>query len=199
LTGGAARSAAWWAIAALLGAASVVVWLAPAAHAALEWRPELAWRQPWRAWSAAFVHLSALHLGANLLGLTLVALLGRAAGCGRDAARAWALAWPMAHLALAMQPALEHYGGLSGVLHAGVAVAVVQLLTHASGRPRKVGLALATGLAVKVLLESPWGPPTRPLAGWDFPVAPLAHATGALAGVLTGLAFVAMRRPPRLA
>jgi rhomboid family GlyGly-CTERM serine protease len=190
---------AWLALAALLGAGALLGWITPAASGLLDWRPELAAREPWRAFSAAFVHLSALHLWANLLGLALVALLGRAAGCGRDAALAWGCAWPLTHLALAMQPALASYGGLSGVLHAGVAVVVVQLLARTQGRPRSIGILVAIGLVLKLLLEAPWGAPVRQVPGWDIPIAPLAHAAGALAGVLMGLAFVAMRRPPRVA
>ena len=43
------------------------------------------------------------------------------------AALAWALAWPLTHLALLAEPALLRYGGLSGVLRAGAAVAAVAL------------------------------------------------------------------------
>ena len=39
---------------------------------ALDWQPARIWREPWRAWSAALVHLSALHLVANLAGCALV-------------------------------------------------------------------------------------------------------------------------------
>ena len=44
--------------------------------AALDWQPALASSEPWRAWSAAIVHYSALHLAANLAGIALVAALG---------------------------------------------------------------------------------------------------------------------------
>ena len=81
-----------------------------------------------------------------------------------------------------MQPTLAHYGGLSGVLHAGVAVAAVGLILRSHGMPRAIGAAIAAGLLAKILLEAPWaGPLTRP-RGWDIAVAPLAHAAGALAG-----------------
>lgn len=134
LTGrGAARrpprppAAAWWALCALAGAGALLTALA-GEPAALRWQPERAWTQPWRWWTAAWVHLSTLHLVANLAGTALVAALGPAAGCGRRAALAWAAAWPLTHGALLAQPALAFYGGLSGVLHAAVAVAAVQLL-----------------------------------------------------------------------
>ncbi|HSW07889.1 rhombosortase [Aquabacterium sp.] len=154
--------------------------------ARLDWQPGLAAGQPWRWWTAAFVHWSALHLGANLLGLVLVALLGAAAACRGRAVAAWLLAWPLTHLGLLLQPALRHYGGLSGVLHAGVAVAAVALLRQGARPRRWIGIALLAGLLLKVLLESPWLGPLRHVAGWDIPIAPLAHATGALAGALCG-------------
>ena len=154
---------------------------------ALDWQPALALSQPWRAFSAAFVHLSALHLGANLMGCALVAAWGSRAGCGRADALAWAAAWPLTHLALLLQPQLTHYGGLSGVLHAGVAVAALRLLFSGPGRSRFLGAAVLAGLFIKVLLEAPWQGPLRQVPGWDFAIAPLAHAGGVAAGLLCGL------------
>lgn len=156
--------------------------------AVLRWQPELAFSQPWRAVTAAWVHLSPLHLGANLLGTALVAALGIVARCGRRAALAWALAWPITHLALLAQPELHHYGGLSGVLHAGVAVVAWQLLRAERGARRTIGIALAGGLLLKLLLEAPWQGPLRQVPGWDIAIAPLAHATGAATGALCALA-----------
>lgn len=176
---------AWLALAALLGGAALIGALAP--RAALDWQPALWPAQPWRAWSAAAVHLSAGHLGANLLGLALVAALGREAGCtGRDTL-AWALAWPLTHLGLLLQPALTHYAGLSGVLHAGVAVAGWRLVLAGRGVARGVGVALLAGLLAKVALEAPWLGPVQRWPGWAIPIAPLAHATGIAAGTVTAL------------
>ena len=154
----------------------------------LNWQPALAAAEPWRAVTAAWVHLSTLHLAANLAGTAVVAALGLAAGCGRRAALAWALAWPFTQLGLLAQPALSAYGGLSGVLHAAVAVAVWQLLRGAAGQRRAIGGVLAAGLLAKLWLEAPWQGPLHQMAGWDFPVAPAAHASGALAGWLCALA-----------
>ena len=180
----------WQALCALAGAGALLAWLA-GWGVAWRWQPELAITQPWRALTAGWVHLSGLHLAANLAGTALVAALGQAAGCGRRAALAWALAWPLTHLALLAQPSLAFYGGLSGVLHAAVAVAAWQLLRTGRGAPRAhraIGAALLAGLLVKVLLESPWAGPLRQVPGWDIPIAPLAHAAGALAGWLCALA-----------
>lgn len=155
----------------------------------LDWQPARAASQPWRAITAAWVHLSPLHLGANLLGTALVAALGTVAGCGARATVAWALAWPLTHLALLLQPGLAHYGGLSGVLHAGVAVAAVQVLRQDPGPRRWVGAALLAGLGLKCALEAPWAGPLRAVPGWDIPIAPLAHASGSAAGLLCALAL----------
>ena len=160
-----------------LGSPTLAVWL--------DWQPALALRQPWRVITAAWVHLSGQHLVGNLVGAVLVAAYGQAAGCGRRAALAWALAWPLSHAALLLQPALLHYGGLSGLMHAGVAVASWQLLRGDRGQRRAVGAAVLAMLALKLLLEAPWqGGPLRHEPGWDIAIAPLAHTTGALAGLL---------------
>ena len=189
MAGGVRLIPAWAPWAALCALAAGGALIAPAFDPALlRWQPELALAQPWRSVSAAWVHLSPLHLGANLLGTALVAALGVSAGCGRRAALAWALAWPLTHLALLAQPALARYGGLSGVLHAAVAVAAWQLLRGDRGRRRAIGAALALGLLLKLWLEAPWRGPLRLLPGWDLAIAPLAHASGVAAGWLCALA-----------
>ncbi|MBX3635250.1 MAG: rhombosortase [Rubrivivax sp.] len=177
--------AAWAALATLLGLASLLAWWLPAAP--LDWQPAHAFDQPWRAWTAAFVHWSPLHLGANLAGVLVVGLLGRVARLPAPLALAWAVAWPLTQFGLLLRPELARFGGLSGVLHAGVAVAALALLAAARGRARAIGAAIAAGLVIKILLEEPWGPALREGGGWDIAVAPLAHATGALAGALCAL------------
>ena len=180
---------AWVHWAGLCAAAALGALLAQAIDPArLNWQPALAAAEPWRAITAAWVHLSPLHLAGNLAATAVVALLGRAAGCGRRAALAWALAWPLTQLGLLVQPALTAYGGLSGVLHAAVAVVAWQLLRGERGLRRAVGGAMAAGLLVKLGLEAPWQGPLHQVVGWDFPVAPAAHASGALAGWLCALA-----------
>lgn len=182
---------------ALGGALLLPAWLLglapPAWQEALAWRPELAWREPWRAISAAWVHLSGLHLAANTVGAVLVAALGLVVGVGRRAAWALSLAWPLTHLSLLWQPDVLRYGGLSGVLHAGAAVIAVHLAAGAHALPnralaRGLGLALAGGLLVKVMLERPWGAALQPSADWGFALVPLAHAAGAAWGLLLGAA-----------
>lgn len=189
-------SRAWIALAASFAvAAGVAYGFAPTA---IDWQPGLASTQPWRAWSAPAVHYSLLHLGANLAGTLLVALLGVAARVGWPAVAAWFVAWPLTQAGLLLRPELLHYGGLSGVLHAGVAVAGLHvLLNDALPRRRLIGAAIVALLAVKVIGEAPWGPVlTRP-AGWDIDVAPFAHACGLAAGVLCLLGATAVSRLAR--
>jgi rhomboid family GlyGly-CTERM serine protease len=150
----------------------------------IDWQPALALREPWRAASAALVHWSPQHLAMNLAGCAALALLGWRAMLGPRAVAAWALAWPLTQLGLLAQPALRHYGGLSGVLHAAAAIVAASLLARSTGgRQRMVGGLLLGGLVVKIALEQPWGPATTAVAGWDFALAPAAHASGALAGL----------------
>ncbi len=190
-----------------LAAASVLAWLAPAPW--LDWQPARAAAEPWRAFTAAWVHWSGLHLAANLAGAGVLAALGWVARLPPRATLAWALAWPLTQCGLWLRPDLAHYGGLSGVLHAGVAVAAVWLLAPQPGpqpesqrerrRERAVGAGIALGLVIKLLLEAPWGPTLRSSAEFDIAIAPLAHATGAVAGLLCALllrAWPGQRRMP---
>ncbi len=144
----------------------------------LDWQPA----RPWRAFSAAFVHWSALHLLANLAGCAVLAALGWAARLPARSALAWAIAWPLTQLGLLLQPTLLHFGGLSGVLHAGVAVAVIALLDR-PGRERWVGSAIGLGLCLKLALEQPFGEPLRQVEGWDIAVVPWSHLCGVIAGL----------------
>lgn len=183
---------AWTALAATLAAGTLLGWWLPSP--VLDWQPGLWAGQPWRLVSAAFVHWSALHLGGNVAGAAVVAVLGRVARLPTAAALAWLAAWPLTHLGLLLQPALAHYGGMSGVLHAGVAVAGLWIVRTGRGRARAIGLAVLLGLAVKIVLERPWaGPLARP-QGWDIALAPLAHASGALAGLLCAAVALALVR-----
>jgi rhomboid family GlyGly-CTERM serine protease len=165
----------------------------------IDWQPALAASQPWRAWSAVFVHYSGMHLGANLAGALLVGALGFAARVPARSVLAWCAAWPLTQAGLLLQPELLHYGGLSGVLHAGVAVVAVHVLFAGHAGQRRIGAAMLVVLAAKVLSEAPWAGPLRFPTGWDIAVAPLAHASGVLVGALaSGLAEAVHRRRRQL-
>lgn len=181
---------AWGALAALAAAGALIGGAVPAS--AIDWQPARWATEPWRWWTAAFVHWSGGHLAGNLAGAVLVGALGVVPRLPWRAALAWALAWPLTQLGLLLQPALAHYGGLSGVMHAGVAVAAVEICRIAG--VRWVGGCLLAGLAAKVVADAPWAGPLRHEPGWDIPIAPLAHATGTAAGLL-----LAVSLPPLLA
>ncbi|RZS53183.1 rhombosortase [Sphaerotilus mobilis] len=168
------------------------------AREVLAWRPDRAWDEPWRWWSAAWMHLNTAHLLANLSGAVLVAALGWLLQPDRRMAWAWALAWPLTHLSLLLQPGLTRYGGLSGVLHAGVAVCAVWLWSRGERRgERHLGQALAAGLLLKLLLERAWEAPLNRVAGLDIVVAPLAHAAGAFWGALLALLVIRLTQAAR--
>ncbi len=185
-----ATAKTWLAVTAFWMLGSLIAW--PLEHHAIDWQPALAFTQAWRAFSAAFVHYSPMHLGANLVGAALVGIFGWAAQAPRRMAVAWLAAWPLTQLGLLVQPSLLHYGGLSGVLHAGVIVVCMHLMLAGTPTQRRVGAATWLVVMVKVLLETPWkGPLSHPLE-WDIAVAPMAHATGAVAGLISSAVAIAV-------
>jgi rhomboid family GlyGly-CTERM serine protease len=185
---------AWVGVAAFFGACALAGWRIP--HEWFDWQPALAFGQPWRSLTPVGVHYSVNHLIGNLAGVALAGVFGVAALVPTRMAWAWLAAWPPTHLALLVKPDLAHYGGLSGVVHAGVAIVIVHVLVTGNRRQRLVGAAVLVGFAAKLLSESPWGDALRHPAGWDIAVAPLVHATGALAGA--ACALIALRLPPRM-
>ncbi len=185
----------WLTLCAVLATLSLLAW--PLPREALSWQPALAASEPWRAITAAFVHWTPLHLGANLAGCAVLALLGWRAGLGPGEALAALIALPLTQLGLLLRPELQHYAGLSGELHALVAVAALTLFARRS-REHYIGAALVVGLIAKLALEHPLGPVLRDTPGFDFPVAPFAHLTGTIAGALAwGLTMRATSRSPR--
>ena len=187
----------WPTLCAALALTAVLAQLPP--PQVLDWQPTLATSEPWRALTAAFVHWTPLHLAANLAGCAALALLGARAGLHTRESIAGLIALPLTQLGLLLRPDLQHYGGLSGELHALAAIAALTLLTRqGSGPNRPIGAAIALGLVAKIALEHPLGPALRPTAGFDFPVAPFAHFSGALAGVVAwALTMACSSRMPR--
>lgn len=184
---------AWLVVGMLLLIPSWWAAVQPAALSVLAWQAETAWSEPWRLWSAAWVHLSALHWAANCAGAIGVVALGWVARVPYRAALSWALAWPLTHAALACVPTVHAYAGLSGVLHAGVAVVAVALIRRPAHTDARIGWAIGAGLALKVLLEAPWRSAVQHPVGWDIPVASAAHAAGAMVGALLAWALLSFR------
>jgi len=184
---------AWVGVAALLACIALLGW--SCAHEAIDWQGALAFSQPWRAFTAVGVHYSAQHLVFNLAGLALTGAFGFVAQVPTRIALAWLAAWPLTHLALLIKPELTHYGGLSGVLHAGVACVMTFALISGTSLQRWVGVAALLGLCAKLASESPWGAALRYPQGWDIAVAPIAHATGVFAGAVCSA--IALMLPSR--
>ena len=181
-------------LAGLLLVGSVVAFFVPVAPQMLDWQPMLAPREPWRAWTAAFVHLSGQHLAANVFGTLLVGAFGVVARVPWRIVAAWLVAWPLTHAGLLVEPGLLHYGGLSGMLHAGVACAAIHLVAAGTERRQAIGVATLALLIVKVISESPWGPALRYLSNWDIAIAPLVHACGLIAGFATATVVEVLHR-----
>ena len=184
---------AWLFVAALYALCAIAGSFTP--HEAIDWQPALALNQPWRAFSAIGVHYSGAHLAGNLAGIALAAVYGMAAMVPPRLAWAWLAAWPLTHIGLLLRPDLLHYGGLSGVVHAGVAAITVWVLATARTLAQRwVGALVAIGFVGKLLSEAPWGPTLRQPAGWDISVAPIVHTTGAIAGALCAIVALLIAR-----
>lgn len=177
----------WLALCATLGAASALTG-ALGNPAALRWVAG-AWPQaPWTLWSASLVHLSGSHLGANLLALAGLALLGQTLRLGHAATAALAIAWPLGTALLTLWPQVTHYSGLSGLNHAAALVISMFCAIHpGSARwARPIGLALLAGTGLKLWLEQAVARPVVFDPGWGFGVVLAAHLSGALAGAVCG-------------
>jgi hypothetical protein len=124
-----------------------------------------------------------------LLAVFLVAGYGWAARVPGRSSWAWMVSWPLMHLALLAQPGLLHYGGLSGLMHAGVACVNVFLMVAGTRGQRVVGVIMHFMLCMKVVSETPWAGAVQQSADWDILVAPVAHLTGLVVGTSCALVF----------
>lgn len=186
---------AWTGVAALLCVAALAGW--PVEREMLDWQPGLAFSQPWRAITAVGVHYNGIHLAGALAGTLLTGALGWAAKVPARIVWAWLVAWPLTHFGLLIKPELLHYGGVSGVVHAGVAAVIVFLMVQKQRTQRLIGAAMLVGILIKVLGETPWGPALRHPEGWGIAVAPIAHATGAVAGAFCALVALLLFKTDR--
>jgi membrane associated rhomboid family serine protease len=152
--------------------------------------PDLGWYQdPWVWWSTAWLHGSAQHLSRNLIATTLIGLLGCTPGMRAWAALAWLLAWPLTHIGMRLQPIELHtYIGLSGVLHAGIVIWCIDQITQKNTDGFKwVASIVLMAVVLKIFMENPWQHALIQPAGSDITVAPWAHFSGALSGLVLAL------------
>ncbi len=173
-------------VVALSAAFSFVPWL----HAVgLYQRDAVRAGQWWRLVTAMWVHLNMWHWladGMAAVGLVLLlvrvlrpqAIVGVLVACG-----------VLVQMVLLNQPAVQWYGGLSGALHGLAAWGGLRLLQPAAeaaddGFSRWIGVALCVGVLVKVWLEQSWLSPIVYDPHWGFGVVRIAHAVGAVSGLL---------------
>ena len=145
-------------------------------------------QKPLSLWTCAWLHANTRHLMANLGGLALILSMGWILKLPPRAALAWLLAWPITHLALLLDPRLDTYYGLSGVLHAGLSIIATSLITQANpDRAAKgtalYGWALLLGMLAKCWLENPDWQALLPRPGLDMHAAPMSHWAGTLVGI----------------
>ena len=145
----------------------------------------------WRLLSGNFVHLGAAHLGMNLAGLALVAVLV----WERFDAAEWAATILLGSLAVgvglyALNPDIGWYVGFSGTLHTLVVAGSIGDLRH---YPRSAAALLAL-VAAKLVWEQLAGalPGSEATAGGRVVVD--AHLYGALAGAALAPALLLHRR-----
>jgi rhomboid family GlyGly-CTERM serine protease len=145
----------------------------------------------WRLVTGHFVHGSGQHLLLNTVGLGLIAAL-----FPREySLRGWLLilASSIATIDLGfvfLEPQLQWYVGLSGVLHGALAAGAIGWWKHES---RPLALALTAVLVAKLAWEQWQG--ALPLSG-DMPVVVAAHLYGAIGGALAGAVLAMHNRAP---
>lgn len=176
---------AWTAVALLLGLPALLP--SPPLSDAWLLHPSAGFPQnPLNLWTCAWLHANTRHLVANLGGLALILGLGWFMKLPPRAALAWCLAWPLTHLALLLDPRLDSYYGLSGVLHAGLSIIATSLLLQPDGAARWVrgyGALLLLGILAKCWLENPSWQALLPRPGLEMNAAPMSHWAGALVGI----------------
>lgn len=211
---GAPRSAwaawSWWLSCLLLAAPALLLgWVPlteptrhwPALHQHLVLHPDAGLQQPvWVWWTSAWLHGSAQHLWRNLAALLAIALMGHLHQVPPRVTVACLLAWPLAQLGLLLQaPPLRTCIGLSGTLHASVAILATHLLLALpqSRGTRVLGGVLLMGLLAKLVVENPWQNALLQPLGSDISVAPWAHLSGVGAGLLLGGVITGWHRAGR--
>jgi rhomboid family GlyGly-CTERM serine protease len=156
-------------------------------------RAALAAGEWWRLVTGHFVHLGTGHVLLNLAGLAVLAYIFAGAGLSPR----WWLTTTLFSAAaidaglLALQPDLDWYVGLSGVLHGFWAAGAIALLIRGEGWFAWLLLAALCG---KLIAERAGGPSelTQLISGGNVVTA--AHLYGALGGLIAAATLHGMPR-----
>lgn len=187
------RSKLWLSLCVLHAVASMLVWwIGERLSGRLLWRATDWDERPWSLWTSAWVHINTQHLISNQLTVGALAAMVWVLKPGLRASLAWLLTWPVIPLVLPYWPHIGYYAGLSGLIHAAVAVIGVSLVAGQSQVPmaRRWGLMLLGGLLVKLLFERGWHWPVVWSDNLGISVVQAAHLVGAVTGLLAMLAML---------
>ena len=187
------RAKLWLSLCLLHAVASMLVWWGGAAVArAFTWHADNWWQHPWTLWTTPWVHINTPHLIGNQLAVGALAAMAWLVRPNAVASVAWLLAWPTLTLLLPLWPHIGYAVGLSGLIHAAVAVVAVHLLLCQDKwvpNSRRWGGLLAFGLCAKLGLEQGWHWPVVWSSSADMSVVQAAHLTGAVAGAVFSTAL----------
>lgn len=200
-------SKAWLSLCVLHAVASMLVWWAGDAWAwELTWRADTWLSRPWTLWTTAWVHINTPHLIGNQLAVGALAAAAWLMRPHAGASLAWLVAWPLLPPMLLWWPQVGYYVGLSGLVHAAVAVLAMHLVLGEMCIPkaRRWGWMLLTGLAAKLLIERAWLWPVVWHDAADMSIVQVAHLSGAALGAVLALGLLRRRStgwwsPTRLA
>ncbi len=155
---------------------------------ALLYLRDVAWTQPWRLWTAHWVHLGWWHLLLNLLALGLIPDIFAESSRRFFLLLFFVLPFLISVSLWLWQPHLMYYAGLSGVLH-GLYVALGLAAQAGSHRlERRMGQLICIGALIKVGWEYTTGiSESQQLLG--IPVVLVAHQFGLIWGGLMGAGY----------
>ena len=187
------RSKLWLSLCVLHAVASMLVWWMGERLAAwMIWRAEDWDDRPWSLWTSAWVHMNTQHLISNQLAVGALAAMAWVLKPGLRASLAWLLTWPVIPLMLPYWPHIGYYAGLSGLIHAAVAVVGVYLVAGRTTVPmaRRWGGMLLLGLVTKLLIERAWHWPVVWSDNLGISVVQASHLVGAVAGAVAAFAVL---------
>jgi len=192
------RSKLWLSLCVCHAVASMLVWwMGERLANQFVWRSVDWLDRPWSLWTSAWVHMNTQHLISNQLAVGALTAMAWVLKPGWRASLAWVLVWPVIPLAMPFWPHVGYFAGLSGLIHAAVAVSGVYLVAAQVTVPkaRRWGMMLLLGLALKLWLEQAWLHPVVWNEGLGMSVVQCAHLVGVLSGLLVMVVLLSWPTP----